>query len=99
MTRQEHLISIAAEEAVEVAQRATKALRFGLYEVQPGQEKSNLIRMMEEYCELAAAISMLLAGRVGAVVDFDKLVALKTEKVEKFLRYSEHCGTLEKVGE
>jgi hypothetical protein len=30
-----------AEEAVEVAQRATKVLRFGIDEVQPGQSLTN----------------------------------------------------------
>ena len=29
MTREEHLLTIVAEECAEVAQRATKALRFG----------------------------------------------------------------------
>lgn len=96
MRRQEHLIAIIAEEAAEVAQRATKALRFGIYEVQPGQEKNNLRRMLEDQCDLLAVVSMLLDGKVGdPLPDFNDLIEAKKKRVEKFLKYSEHCGTLD----
>ena len=94
MNRMEHLLSIAAEEAVEVAQRATKALRFGLNEVQPGQELSNLERMRGELCDLLAAFEMVYdeAGqRFG--IDLDAIAAKKA-KVGKFLAYSRDLGTL-----
>jgi hypothetical protein len=37
MTREQHLLTILAEECGEVVQRASKAIRFGLDESQPGQ--------------------------------------------------------------
>ena len=47
MTREEHLLTIVAEECNEVAQRATKALRFSLEEIEPGQEFSNRERLFK----------------------------------------------------
>jgi hypothetical protein len=90
----EHLLTIAAEEAVEVAQRATKALRFGLMEVQPGQTLTNAERLMGEFHDLLAALEMLhdeakLPLRINrAAID------AKRVQVEKFLAYSAELGTL-----
>ena len=94
MNRMEHLLSIVAEEAVEVAQRATKALRFGIEEVQPGQALSNLQRMRGELYDLLAAFEMVHdeAGQQFGI-DLDAITAKKA-KVEKFLGYSAELGTL-----
>lgn len=95
MNRSEHLLTIVAEEAVEVAQRATKALRFGLDEVQPGQQLSNLQRLMGEVYDLLGSLEMLhrAAGRHMGI-DLDAVEAKKA-KVEKFLAYSLELGTLQ----
>jgi NTP pyrophosphatase (non-canonical NTP hydrolase) len=58
MTRTEHLLSITAEECAEVAQRVTKAMRFGLTEIQPGQPFTNADRIMAEFNDLQAMIEM-----------------------------------------
>ena len=95
MTRTEHLLCIIAEECAEVAQRASKAMRFGLSEVQPGQPHTNLERMKHELTDLMATLQLL--GReidFGHGIDFDGLVEAKIGKVEKFLKYSAECGTL-----
>lgn len=42
------LLTILIEEAAEVQQRATKLLRFGANEVQPGQDLSNAVRLARE---------------------------------------------------
>lgn len=96
MNRQEHIIAVVGEEGVEVAQRASKAQRFGLDEVQPGQDLNNFERIMAEFADLCGAIELL---RPGATIDA-MIVALrpqidaKKEKVEKFLLYSAEQGTL-----
>jgi len=41
LNRAEYLLSVLAEECCEVAQRATKAQRFGLREIQPDQPFNN----------------------------------------------------------
>lgn len=96
MTRDEHLYTIAAEEAVEVAQRCTKALRFGPDEVQPGQALHNRVRILREYAHLVAAMEML--GFSVGPSPLDPLrpwVDAKKAQVERFLEYSAECGTLQ----
>lgn len=102
MTRTEHLLTILAEECAEVAQRASKALRFGLAEVEPGQELTNAQRIMGEMNDLIA-VYMLIAGPVvsptsplfvGSEGEWWKAHAAKQAKVERFLAYSAECGTL-----
>jgi hypothetical protein len=93
MTTQEHLLTIVAEECAEVAQRASKALRFGLDEIQPGQPLTNAERIMEEFDYLYAVILMcqnraLLPGGVA------RRISEKQDKVNKFLTYSAKCGTV-----
>lgn len=98
MNRDEHLLTVIAEEAVEVAQRATKALRFGLHETQPGQARSNAIRLWHEVCYLQAALTMLVdSGALARLPQQEeaRLVADKIKKVEQFLAYSRQLGTLE----
>lgn len=95
MNRREHLLTIVGEEAVEVAQRAAKALRFGLEEVQPGQDLTNLQRLMGEVYDLLGALEMLhedVGRRMG--IDLDAIAAKKA-KVENFLAYSRELGTLQ----
>lgn len=46
------LLEILIEECAEVQQRATKMLRFGVEEVQPGQPLDNRTRLSEEVGDL-----------------------------------------------
>ena len=96
MTRQEHLLVILAEECSEVAQRASKALRFGLEEIQPGElsKSTNADRIMHEYADLVAAIEMLQQCGALPIVDLRNRIESKKNQVTKFLSYSRECGTL-----
>lgn len=89
MTRTDHLLTILAEECAEVAQRASKALRFGLGEIQPGQALTNLERIEEELGDLIAVARML------GLAPSERTLADKPAKVERFLDYSERCGKLD----
>lgn len=91
MDRAEHLLSIVAEEAVEVAQRATKALRFGVDDVQSGQEYTNWQRIEHEFHDLIAALEMA-HGRPLNI--YRERIDAKKAKVERYLAYSAKCGTL-----
>jgi NTP pyrophosphatase (non-canonical NTP hydrolase) len=92
MTRTEHLLTILAEECAEVAQRASKAARFGMSEVQPGQELSNASRLAYEMTDLIA-VYLMLTGFTG--IDCESPgVREKRAKVEQFLAYSAECGTV-----
>ncbi len=90
MTEQEHLLSILAEECGEVAQRAIKALRFGLSEVQPGQSFANAERIRQEFADLCGVYEMIgLNPPSRADIEAKKL------KVQKFLAYSAECGCVD----
>jgi NTP pyrophosphatase (non-canonical NTP hydrolase) len=95
MTRTEHLLTILAEECAEVAHRASKALRFGLEEVQEGQDLTNAERIKEELDDLSAIINML--GEEGALNITPNTLAIlrKCQKVRHYLEYSKQCGTLD----
>jgi NTP pyrophosphatase (non-canonical NTP hydrolase) len=94
MTRTEHLLTILAEECTEVAQRATKSLRFGLEEVQPGQHLANAERIAGEMADLLGIYALLVKGKLVPQPDEDA-VLVKMAKVENYLRYSTECGTLQ----
>lgn len=77
------------EECNEVAQRASKALRFGLSEVQPGQPLANAERIRQEFADLCGVYELIgLNSPSRAHINAKKI------KVRKFLDYSAECGTL-----
>lgn len=98
LTRTEYLLTLLSEESAEIIQRATKAQRFGLSEVQPGQDESNHLRLRNEVLDLFVVIEMLRAegvelynNRSNADIAYMKR---KRETVEAFMRYSRECGCL-----
>lgn len=90
MNETEHLLTNLSEECAETIQRVSKAIRFGLSEIQPGQLEDNTRRLEREYAELVAVAELLgLQAR-----EEDK--AAKREKLKKYMDYSRRLGTLEK---
>lgn len=109
MTREELLLTILAEECCEVGQRVSKALRFGLDEVQPKDKykdkpyPTNAHRIVDELLDLSVVWLMLIEEKilpnqddVYSVPDRMEVVRLKKEKIEKYLKYSEECGRLDR---
>lgn len=89
MKQIEYLLTTLMEECCETAQRASKAIRFGIAEIQPGQLEDNKRRLERELAEIIAVADMLgLRVRLS-----DK--AAKVKKVKKFMVYSRNLGTLE----
>ncbi|AZO67643.1 hypothetical protein [Mesorhizobium sp. M6A.T.Cr.TU.016.01.1.1] len=96
MNRSENLLTSLAEECTEVGQRVSKALRFGLAEVQPGQPLTNAERISQELTDLIAVMRM--ATNEGLIPKPDlsgAAIAAKQAKVEKFMAYARECGALE----
>jgi NTP pyrophosphatase (non-canonical NTP hydrolase) len=95
VNRTEHLLTCLAEECAEVAQRVSKALRFGLDEVQPGQASNNAERIADELADLIAVAEILAdydiipEPIVGAAATRDKLA-----KIERFMEISREQGVL-----
>lgn len=98
MNRIEYLLIQAGSECNEVAHRASKALHFGLSEVEPGQELTNAQRIVGEYVDLLAVMQMLEEDGLVHLPTGPELaqrIDTKKAKVEKFIRYAaEQCGTV-----
>ncbi|BDT74011.1 hypothetical protein os4_35640 (plasmid) [Comamonadaceae bacterium OS-4] len=99
MNRTEYLLIQAGSECNEIAHRASKALHFGLQEVQPEQPLSNAERLVGEYVDLLAVMEMLENDELIHMPTGEELrsqIAAKKAKVEKFMRFaSEQCGTVQ----
>lgn len=97
MNRLQFLLNLLAEECTEVGQRASKAIRFGLNEVQKGQDLDNKERLHLELTDLVAVV-LLLNNEFDFNFDFDELdwsaINAKHEKIEKFYEYSKKCGMI-----
>jgi translation initiation factor 2 alpha subunit (eIF-2alpha) len=94
MDRKEHLLTILAEECNETAQRASKALRFTMEEIQPGQDLTNAERLLEEFNQLYAMFEMLQEeGHIGEILN-ESIIKKKKLAVEKYLNHSKVVGTL-----
>jgi hypothetical protein len=105
MNERQYLLIKLIEECAEVAQRATKALTFGLYEKQaqgPSETKTgaaelnNNERLAQEFDDLIAVSEMLnehLAIRLSTRDERAK--EAKKDKIRKYMAYSREIGTLE----
>ncbi len=59
MTDEQMLLTCIAEECTELGQRCSKAIRFGVTEVQKNQDKNNAERFVDELTDLLALIELL----------------------------------------
>ena len=84
------LLTILIEEAAEVQQRATKMLRFGIHEVQPGQPHTNRERLSIELGDLMAVITLSLEPDVDLInaAIVENQIEKKIIKLEKFMQSS-----------
>ncbi len=97
MTYNEHVLKITEEECSEIAQRISKALRFGLEEVQLGQELNNAQRIMYEYTDLVAMIGLCQTMKLLPKLtneEFEKGLRNKLEKVKTYTALSKVLGKI-----
>ena len=97
MTKTQFLLVKLAEEAAELSQIALKTAQFGLHEVKPGQQESNLDRVRSEFRDVVAHATMLDA-EVGTDLlarGISQHVSRKASKVERYLTYSRSLGQVE----
>ena len=100
MTRTQYLLTKLAEECNELAQRCTKAVTFGINEVQPGQDLDNAERLIEEYGDLIGVAAILMQEKIIRTPSMEDLAAMlekKRAKLEKYYTYSVQCGTVQPV--
>jgi translation elongation factor EF-G len=101
VTLEDHILTMIAEECAEVAQRATKILRFGMSEVQPGHDMNNAARLMQEFADLATVVRKLANNNAVFSKEYknyeqtERWAEQKGKKIKKFLEYSRQQGRLE----
>lgn len=96
MNRQEHLLTCLSEECAEVAQRVSKALRFGLDDVQRDQPLSNRVRIRDELKDLLAVVNILCEeGTLSpSCMPSQAEVDQKRAKIERYMEISRREGVL-----
>jgi hypothetical protein len=91
----EHLLTTLGEECAEVAQRISKALRFGLAETQEGHKLNNVERIMEEYRDVQALMEMCNERGILPPPDFSRAeIEKKKRRVIESMGYAEAQGSL-----
>ncbi len=86
------LLVILMEECNELAQQASKAIRFGI-DQQRDLPTSNRQRLIAEWNDLIAVVEML--EREGIDLQPDPAAILsKKKKVDRYMSYSSELGTL-----
>jgi NTP pyrophosphatase (non-canonical NTP hydrolase) len=80
------LLTILIEEASEIQQRATKALRFGLDEVQPGQSLNNAQRLDYEIGDFLAVLRRLQAIDISNTFAIEEAAKAKELKLKKYMQ-------------
>ena len=78
--REREILNIIIEECAEVQHRACKALRFGLSEVQPGQDLDNAARLSDEIGDLGGILNLAFAD---GLISEDRVLATSYAKQEK----------------
>lgn len=84
--RQREILTIIVEECAEVIQRCSKALRFGLDEVQPGQQADNATRIGLEVGDLLAMLDMAVAEGILHPAAFEVGKKRKVRKLATFMQ-------------
>jgi hypothetical protein len=97
LNRTEYLLNLIQEECAEVAQRASKCMRFGMNEARENRP-TNIRLLCEEFYDLLCVFDMLDKELNGEIQkQFTNEEALKWEiekiqKVEKYFKYSIEQG-------
>lgn len=82
--REREILTILIEECAEVQQRASKMLRFGRDETQPGYGLDNRQRLSREVGDLQAMVQMAIEANL---IDALTVAARRPRKLEKLAHY------------
>ena len=94
MTEQEHLLTLLAEEAGELVQACSKALRFGLDDGYPGTERTNAGDILTELAHVKAVECLLGIRGLPGHPSEGRIMDAKIAKVREFMEYARKRGTL-----
>ncbi|EAT14186.1 hypothetical protein HTZ97_16215 [Desulfuromonas acetoxidans] len=94
MNRVEHLLTVLIEEAAEIQQAATKALRFGLTDGRPGGTTTNAEDIRNESDQLTATLEMLEHENFIPQSLGREHIEQKKKRVEVYMFYAKETGAL-----
>lgn len=94
LTKIEYLLLLLEEECIETAHRASKAIRFGLADVQSLELGDNKSRLIQEYNDLLAVMEMLCMELDILSPRDAEQIRVKKEKIQKYMTYSVDVGAL-----
>lgn len=101
MNRKEQLLVILMEECGEITEilnrvnkRTSKALRFGLDEIQDGETETNAERIVSELNDLYGVVELLTEEGYLPQLSRDEIEA-KKKRIEKYFEISKEHGTLD----
>lgn len=97
LNKEQYLLTQLGSEGCEVSHRCSKAIQFGLAEVQDGQTQDNHDRLRDEIMDFVGTLVMLEEAGILSFEGFDESTAIdaKRAKVEKYMEYARKQGTLE----
>jgi len=97
MNVEEHHLIMLMEECAEAAQRASKQLRFGRDEVQPGQDMPNHRRLRDEILDVLAVVGRLQEENLIDTITHSDVMEhrrAKQAKVDRMMALSRAQGRL-----
>ena len=96
MRLHEHLLTLLSEECNEVGQRCSKAIRFGLLEVQEGQKMDNAERIVDEFHDLLAVVMLMeRRGILPHVMPSCEELEVKIKKKIAYIELAKDYGTID----
>lgn len=80
------VLDILIEEAAEVIQRVTKMKRFGIEEVQPGQDLTNAERLSQELGDLMGTMQLAVERGLVSPTVLENQIPIKISKLRQFMQ-------------
>lgn len=94
MNKEQYLLVKLMEEAAEVQQAASKALRFGLENTDPVTGITNVDYLVSEIGDLYVAMNALESHAGISLYITNSILDAKLKKLEKFMRISAELGVI-----
>lgn len=96
ITVRDHIIACVGEEGGEISQVVGKAMRFGLFDINPKTNNTNWRELILETHDLIAVVEMLHEHETGEPLRIDRtLIDAKKERVLKYMEYARSVLRLE----
>ena len=83
---QREVATVLIEECAEVQQRATKLLRFGVQEIQPGQDLNNATRLGMEIGDLLEVVDLAITAGLVSPASIELGRTNKRRQLAKFMQ-------------